>query len=869
MTPLPGLTESEVQARRKQGLGNDFNTGPSRSYWDIARANLFTLFNNILFVIGVALIALGRYSDALTSVGLGLINACISTFQEIRAKRQLDQIALVASPKVTVIREGREKTITPAELVKGDLIRVNAGDQIVVDGVMIGAGVLEMDESLLTGEADLIRKQAGDQLFSGSFCVTGTGYFEAEKVGFESFANQLTATARQFQVAQTPLQRNIDFVVRVVMLVVAVMSIIIFAASLLEGLPTLRLVQIAAVLSGQVPYGLFLMIVVAYALGASTIAKQGALVQQVNAIESLSNIDVLCMDKTGTLTANRLLFHEVYPLNGVTAEAVQVQLGDFVRSAGSGNRTSDAISAGVPGEKRSITDEVPFASARKWSAVAFGETADRRPRTAESAVNFSPEPIIVPGGQPSAVGGQQLHGVYVLGAVEMLQAYLPPDDLAAALLSEQLQVWSDQGLRVLLFAYNPEIASLHNGEGQPQLPPLTPLALVSLSDELRPQAKETIAAFQQLGLQLKVISGDNPQTVAALAKQAGFPPDVKLVSGPELARMNQAEFDQAADKTTIFGRISPEQKEKLVDALLHKGKRVAMMGDGVNDVLSLKKASLGIAMQSGSSAARNVADMILLNDSFAALRPAFHEGRRIIGGMSNALYLFLTRVATTTLLIIGVTMVGLDFPFDPAQVALTTFTVGVPSFFLTVWARPRRLDQGLLASLARFVFPVAIVTMLLGVAIYVTDYNIVLNSPLTQANEVPDRIQRVYESYTGVSFGNEGYANTVATVTAQGSLSIFISWTACLLILFLEPPSRFFLGWRKEVSPDKRPAWLALGLFILFQFIWWIPPLGYYFGILVKPFSVTSALLGVVVIWFFLIRAIWRARLFERFLGLG
>jgi cation-transporting ATPase E len=306
-----------------------------------------------------------------------------------------------------------------------------------------------------------------------------------------------------------------------------------------------------------------------------------------------------------------------------------------------------------------------------------------------------------------------------------------------------------------------------------------------------------------------------------------------------------------------------------VDALLHQGKRVAMMGDGVNDVLSLKKASLGIAMQSGSSAARNVADMILLNDSFAALRPAFHEGRRIIGGMSNALYLFLTRVATTTLLIIGVTMVGLDFPFDPAQVALTTFTVGVPSFFLTVWARPRRLDQGLLASLARFVFPVAIVTMLLGVAIYVTDYNIVLNSPLTQANEVPDRIQRVYESYTGVSFGNEGYANTVATVTAQGSLSIFISWTACLLILFLEPPSRFFLGWRKQVSPDKRPAWLALGLFILFQFIWWIPPLGYYFGILVKPFSVTSALLGVVVIWFFLIRAIWRARLFERFLGLG
>lgn len=249
----------------------------TKQEWDIARANLFTLFNNILFVLGVAL---GRYSDALTSVGLGLINALISTVQEIRAKRQLDQIALVNSPKVTVVREGREKVITPEALVKGDVIRVSAGDQIVVDGVMVGEGSLEMDEALLTGEPDLIRKQAGDSLFSGSFCVTGSGYFEAEKVGAESFANQLTATARQFQTTLTPLQQNVNLVVRLVMLVVAVISIIILGAAMLEGLSTVRLVQVAAVLSGQVPYGLFLMIVVAYALGASVIAKQGALVQQ-------------------------------------------------------------------------------------------------------------------------------------------------------------------------------------------------------------------------------------------------------------------------------------------------------------------------------------------------------------------------------------------------------------------------------------------------------------------------------------------------------------------------------------------------------------------------------------------------------------
>ena len=786
MLTVHGLTDAEARARRARGDGNNIGMRSSRSYWDIVRANLFTLFNNILFTIGVALIALGRVNDALTSVGLGLINALISTVQEIRAKHQLDQIALLSSPTVTVVRDGGERVADPAELVKGDVVRVNAGDQIVVDGVLLGDGLLEMDESLLTGEPNLIRKQAGDRVLSGSFCVTGTGYMEADQVGAKSFANQLTATARQFQVTYTPLQRQINFVVRLVMLVVVLISIIIFVASLRESLSTVRLVQIAAVLSGQVPYGLFLMIVVAYALGASTIAKQGALVQQINAIESLSSIDVICMDKTGTLTANRLLFNALHPLCDAPADVIAAQLGTMVRSATVGNQTSDAIMAGMGGTAQPVADEVPFASARKWSAVAFDQ-GDQR-------------------------------GVFVLGAIEMLTPYLPQDATApGSVLAQQARAWSAQGLRVLLFAHNPDVTALHDAAGQPQLPPLTPLALVSLSDELRPQAKETIAAFRQLGLQLKVISGDNPHTVAALAKQAGFAEPIHVVAGPELAAMTPGDFDQTVMDTTVFGRIKPEQKDQIVDALLRHGQRVAMLGDGVNDVLALKKASLGIAMQSGSSAARNVADMILLNDSFAVLRPAFNEGRRIIGGMSTALYLFLTRVATTTLIIIAVTMIGLDFPFDPAQVALTTFTVGVPSFFLTLWARPQRLPPNLLSSLARFVFPVAIVTMLMAAAIYVTDYNFLLDSPLAQGDEVWAR--QLFETYTGVSADTNAYANAVATVLAQGSVSIFISWTACLLILFLEPPTRFFLGWRSEVSADKRPAWLALGLFLLFWVI--------------------------------------------------
>ncbi len=239
--------------------------------------------------------------------------------------------------------------------------------------------------------------------------------------------------------------------------------------------------------------------------------------------------------------------------------------------------------------------------------------------------------------------------------------------------------------------------------------------------------------------------------------------------------MSQIEVDQAAAEATIFGRITPEQKNRLVDALLRKGKRVAMMGDGVNDVPALKKASLGIAMNGGSSAARDVADMILLKNSFAVLRPAFYEGRRIIGGLTSALYVFLARVATTAMIILAVTMIGLDFPFDPAQAALTTFTVGIPAFFLTLWARPQRLAEGLLPSLARFVVPVAMVTTLMGACIYAIDHEVVLNSPLVRANGIPNEVRQAYESYTGVAFGSEGYEDIVATVTAQGSLSIFIS----------------------------------------------------------------------------------------------
>jgi len=843
MRATQGLSESEVLARHQRGEGNDIAVGTSRSFIDILRQNMFTFFNNVLFTIGILLIALGRVNDALTSVGMGLLNALISTFQEVRSKRQLDKITLLTRPQVTVIREGQEKVVDPAELVSGDIFRVRPGDQIVVDGIVIGDSKVEVDESLLTGESDLIRKQEGDTLLSGSFCVTGSALGQAEKVGADSFANQLTATARAFQMTKTPLQSKIDFVIRTMMLIALLTGLVIFAAAILEELPFIRMVQIAAVITGQIPYGLFLMIIVAYALGAVQVARRGALVQQINAIEALSYVDVLCMDKTGTLTANRINYHDLSPLNytetNISKEKLKQLLGSFARSVSATNPTSEAIVAGLPGEARQPVDEVPFSSARKWSALAFNDDVNT------------------------------MAGVYALGAVEMLQPYLPPDTaLPASALSAQVREWSDAGLRVLLFAHNPEVTTLYDENDQPHLPPLTPVALLSLSDELRPQAKETLTAFAKAGIQLKIISGDNPHTVAALAKQADLTQASNVVSGPELALMDEAQFDQIAEEVTIFGRISPEQKEKLVDSLLKRGHYVAMMGDGVNDVLSLKKAKVGVVMQSGSSATRNVADMVLLNDSFAALLPAFREGKRIISGMRSILALFLTRAFSAALLIIAITMVGLDFPFEPAQVALTTFTVGIPVFFLAMWARPETSNEGLFRFLIHFVLPTVILSMLFGLLIFTFFHNLVLYHLTELEFEVPPQVITRLENYTGLTYDlDENFSQVVAAIAAQTALSIFMSYSAFLLIVFVEPPIRFFEGGAK-LSPDKRPTVLAFGLLAVFVVILSVRSVRNYFGLIFLGWRPLLLIGAVTMVWGLLLLGIWRANWLERFLVL-
>ncbi|MBK8048299.1 MAG: HAD-IC family P-type ATPase [Anaerolineales bacterium] len=759
-----------------QGHGNNVKIKAGRSYGQIVRDNVFTFFNIVLFSLGAVLLLLGSPRDAFFTGAIAALNAVVATFQEVRAKRTLDKISLLTRPQATVIRGGQERQITPDEIVVGDLLVVAAGDQVLADG-KVTAGQADFDESLLTGEADLVPKRPEEPLLSGSFVVSGKVTYEAEKVGADSFANKLTANAKSAHRAQTPLQSEVNLVVRLLLLVVFFFGAMIATQFFLtENDNLLESVRATSVVFGLAPSSLFLMIVVAYALGAVRIANQGALVQESNAVESLAHVDVLCLDKTGTLTANRIKLNTVQPLGEMTEAAARHALSVYAASTAAGNRTSEAIAAALPGAKQPVAAEAPFSSARKWSALAFdGEGSS----------------------QPGAGDVAPLKGVYVLGAPEMLLSHLPLDKKW----QPTALAWTAKGERVLVFAYSEEIDQFAGGSDKPVLPArLTPIALISFTDELRPDAKETLAGFREAGIQIKIISGDNPQTVAALAQQAGLGTEdepLSLLSGPELAAYDGSHFDTAVEQTDIFGRITPEQKQHIVRSLREQGHYVAMTGDGVNDVLALKEARLGIAMQSGSQATRAVAGIVLLQDSFAALPKAFLEGQRIMNSMGDVLRLYLVRIFTLAMLIGAIAMLEVGFPYTPAQNSIISiFSLTIPAFFLAIWAKPGATPHAsIVRQLVNFVVPGTIVTGLFSIFIY------------------------VYFIYTTRDWHYTQLALTYSSI-AMG----------LILVVFVQPPTKFWTG-GDRLAADWRPTILAAGLFVLLIASPYLPILKGFFGL--------------------------------------
>jgi cation-transporting ATPase E len=822
---IRGLTQAEVLDRRARGLGNNVKLQTSRTYRQILTLNLFSATNIILYVIGIVLVVLRLYSDALLSVGLVLLNVFVGVVQEARAKRALDQIALLTRPKATVIREGKEQVIDPSEVVMGDILVVGQGDQVVVDGVVIGDAKIDVDESLLTGESDLIPKRAGDEMLSGSFVVNGRGMFEAKKVGADSFANKLTSGARAFRQVKTPLQVDVDFAVRVLVLLAAQIGILLGLAAIISRAPITDTAKMAAVVGGLIPNGLLFMTSVTYGMGAVRMAGRGALIQQFNAVESMSNVNVLCVDKTGTLTANKIVLDAVHPFNG-DADGFKQILSAFAHSGSAGNRTSEAIATAIPGPGLPRVDEVPFSSARKWSAITFDTPT--------------------------------LRGVYAMGAVEMLRPYLQDGNY-----EEQIKDWSDRGLRVLIFAHAPEPTALHDAADEPILPHgMQPLGFVTFSDQLRDGVDETLRQFAKAGIALKVISGDNPDTVAALAKQAGLPKDLKTIAGPQIDQLSDDELVKVVRETTVFGRITPQQKERLVETLRKAGNYVAMVGDGVNDVLSLKKANIGISMESGSQATRGVADIVLMNDSFAALPSAFSEGQRILTGMRDIMALFLTRAVYVALIIVGVSVVGLAFPFAPKQVSiLTLFTVGIPTLGLAAWARPSIPPRQVLRSILKFIVPAAITIGLIGLFLYVAFF-------VLTVTEIYPRITETGATFNRRQGAEIDAAFLQATLISRTVLSNFLMLTGIILIVFVAPPIRFFVG-AASFNGDWRPTIMAGAMIIATIAINVVPYLRELFEFVPLPIHYYALIIILVIGWVFLVRAIWRSGLLSRILGVN
>ena len=814
-TPPGGLSDAEVERRRAAGLANTPPPPTSRTYFQIVRENVFTFINDILIALAVALIAVGRPTDALVSISVIATNVVVGVVQEVRAKRTLDRIALLTRPTASVIRAGESRQITPDQLVVGDLVELAAGDQVVLDGHLV-TGIVGLDESQLTGESDVVRKQPGDELFSGSFATTGAGRYVAEKVQGDSLANQITAGARTFRRILTPLQVQINLVIRVVLLIVVYLEILLVIRGLLRATAVGEFVANATLLAGLVPNGLFVSIAVAYALGAIRILRFGALVQQSNAIESLSHVDVLCLDKTGTLTANKLAVESVAGLGGAAEDEVVAALTALASSATVHTKTSEAIAAHWPAHPRPVVREVPFSSARKWSACAF-------------------------------LGGDGA-GIIAIGAAPFLRDYLAADAAGTvtgwAELERTMTDLTGRGLRVLLVATHPDAAALppFDDEANATLPTgMRALGLIALRDELREEAALTLSRFIDAGVAIKIISGDDPETVVALARQAGLPDDVAWVSGRDLDALDADAFGRVAGSTTVFGRITPVQKERLVDALRGQGHYVAMIGDGVNDVLSLKKANLGIAMGSGSQATRGVADLVLMEDSFAAVAQAVEEGQRIVNGMQDILKLFLTRIATVGLVVVS-SLVVVGFPIELRNAsALTIFTVGIPSALLAVWAQSgRRVQESLGRTLATFVIPAAIVSSLMGLLVF----------------------------YGSIALANaaDQAALDAASAQARTALTTFLVFVGLILVVYVEPPTDW-LAVAEPKTVDRRPTLLAALLAAGFVAVLLVPTARDFFGFEVPGLREAVVVAVAVIAWVPLVRIFWKRQLIDRFLG--
>jgi cation-transporting ATPase E len=669
VTVATGLTDAEVARRVSDGKTNDVPTRAARSVSDIVRANVFTRINAILGVLLIIVLSTGSVING--AFGLLIIaNSAIGIIQELRAKQTLDKLAIVGQAKPLVRRQSGTTPLLPSDVVLDDIIELGPGDQIVVDGTMVEESHLEVDESLLTGEADPIGKDAGDNVMSGSFVVAGSGAYRATKVGKEAYAAKLADEASKFTLVKSELRSGINKILQFITYLLIPAGLLIIYTQLFTTDVGWResVLRTVGALVPMVPEGLVLMTSIAFAVGVVRLGRRQCLVNELPAIEGLARVDMVCADKTGTLTENGMRVSDLKPLDEHAVGDILAQLAaDDSRPNASMQAIGEAYKM-PPGW--TVTATAPFKSATKWSGASYG-----------------------------------LHGNWVIGAPDVLL-----DRGSAA--AEQAEQIGSLGMRVLLLGSSDLPVDHPDAPGT-----VTPAALVVLEQRIRPDARDTLDYFASQKVSIKVISGDNAVSVGAVAGALGLEGETMD------ARQLPAEPDELADtleQYTTFGRVRPDQKRAIVHALQSRGHTVAMTGDGVNDVLALKDADIGVAMGSGSSASRAVAQIVLLDNRFATLPDVVGEGRRVIGNIERVSNLFLTKTVYSVLLAVLVGLAGLAsklfgtnpllFPFQPIHVTIAAwFTIGIPAFVLSLAPNSERAHPGFVRRVMTSALPSGLV----------------------------------------------------------------------------------------------------------------------------------------------------------------
>ncbi|MFF9477935.1 HAD-IC family P-type ATPase [Streptomyces sp. NPDC014733] len=672
----PGLSAAEVAERVARGEVNDVPVRSSRSVPDIVRANVFTRFNAIIGVLFVIILIVGPIQDGLFGFVI-IANTGIGIFQELRAKRTLDNLAVVGEAKPTVRRGGRSAPLSTSAVVLDDVIELGPGDKVVVDGTVLEADGMEVDESLLTGEADPVLKRPGEPMMSGSFVVAGGGAFRATRVGREAYAAQLAEEASRFTLVHSELRSGISTILRYVtwMMVPTALGLILSHLFTLHMAGDDAVRRMVAGIVPMVPEGLVLLTSVAFAIGVIRLGRQQCLVQELPAIEGLARVDVVCLDKTGTLTEGGMDVSALRPLNGADEGRLRQILGALGGADPRPNASLLAIIEAFPEQDGwRCAAALPFSSARKYSGAVLDDPA----------------------------GGRT---TWLLGAPDVL---LPPGDPALA----ETEELNAEGLRVLLLARSAR------GLDDPALArDVEAAALVALEQRVRPDAGATLAYFAEQEVAAKVISGDNAVSVGAVAGRLGLPGAAAPVDARELPDAPESMATTVEDGT-VFGRVTPRQKRDMVAALQSRGHHVAMTGDGVNDVLALKDADIGVAMGAGSEATRAVAQIVLLDNSFATLPSVVAEGRRVIGNITRVATLFLTKTVYSVLLALLVACWQIPYPFLPRHLTLlSTLTIGVPAFFLALAPNKERARPHFVRRVMRYAVPSGLIA---GVAAFVT-----------------------------------------------------------------------------------------------------------------------------------------------------